>query len=136
MLEIVILPHFFHLKNAAKQFKKNLCSHCNIFNGFPHFCVINIIQFNPRWNIIRFYLRRKEILKTLNPSRIFDIIFWSAFLSSLYFKNYSANNPFLEQLDSRKLHILSMSNQVVQSSYAYSTLPFDGSRHDRITLVA
>ena len=46
---------------ATKQFEQNLCSHCNTFIGFPHFYVINVIQFHPRWNIIRFYLRRKEI---------------------------------------------------------------------------
>ena len=55
---------FFPLKkHAARQFKQNLCSHFNTFIGFPHFCVINIIQFHFRWNIIRFYLRRKEIKK-------------------------------------------------------------------------
>ena len=92
---------FFPLKkHAARQFKQNLCSHFNTFIGFPHFCFINIIQFHFRWNIIRFFLRKKEIRKTLNPSRIFDIIFWSAFLSSLYFKHSFTNNPFLESLDS------------------------------------
>ena len=49
---------FFQLKiHAARQFKQNLCSHFNTFIGFPHFCVINIIQFHFRWNIIRFSLR-------------------------------------------------------------------------------
>ena len=81
-------------KHAARQFKQNLCSHFNTFIGFLHFCVINIIQFHFRWNIIRFYLRRKEIKKTLNPNRIFVIIVWSVFLSSLYFKQSFANNPF------------------------------------------
>ena len=53
---------FFPLKkHAAKQFKQNLCSHFNTFIGFPHFCVINVIQFHFRWNIIRFYWRKKEI---------------------------------------------------------------------------
>ena len=86
---------FFPLKkHAARQFKQNLCSHFNTFIGFLHFCVINIIQFHFRWNIIRFYLRRKEIKKTLNPSRMFDIIFWSAFLSSLYFKHSFAQTFF------------------------------------------
>ena len=88
---------FFSLKkHAVKQFKQNLCSCFNTFIGFFHFCVINIIQFHLKWNIIRFYLTRKEIKKTLNPSRMFDIIFWSAFLSSLYFKHSFANNPFLQ----------------------------------------
>ena len=88
---------FFSLKkHAVKQFKQNLCSYFNTFIGFFHFCVINIIQFHLKWNIIRFYLTRKEIKKTLNPSRMFDIIFWSAFLSSLYFKHSFANNPFLQ----------------------------------------
>ena len=74
---------FFPLKkHAARQFKQNLCLHFNTFIGFPHFCVINIIHFHFRQNIIRFYLRGKEIKKTLNPSRIFAIIFWSAFMSS------------------------------------------------------
>ena len=87
--------------------------------------VINIIQFHFRQNIIRFFLRRKEIKKTLNPSRMYDIIFWSVFLSSLYFKHSFANEPFLEYLDSlAKFTFFSMSS------------PVDGSRHDRIILVA
>ena len=114
-----------------------LRSHFNTFIGFPQFCVINIIQFHFRWNIIRFYLRRKEIKKTLNPNRIFDIIFWSAFLTSLYFKHSFANNPFLEQFNSHaNSTFFSMSSPVVEWCCAYSTLPFDGSRDDRITLVA
>ena len=73
---------FFPLKkHAARQCKQNLCLHFNTFIGFPHFCVINIIHFHFRWNIIRFYLRGKETKKTLTPSRMFDIVFWSAFLS-------------------------------------------------------
>ena len=88
---------FFPLeKHAARQFKQNLCLLFITFIGFPHFCVMNIILFHFRWNIIRFYLRRTEIKRTLNPSRIFDITFWSAFLSSLYFKHSFANNSFLE----------------------------------------
>ena len=50
-------------KNAAKQFKQNLHSHFNFVIGFLRFCVINIIQFHFRWNIIMFYSRRKEIKK-------------------------------------------------------------------------
>ena len=62
-------------KHASREIKQNLCSYFNTFIGFPHFCVINIIRFHFRWNIIRFYLRRKETKKTLNPNRTFDIIF-------------------------------------------------------------
>ena len=81
---------FFPLKkHAARQFKQNLCSHFNTFIGFLHFCVINIIQFHFRWNIIRFYLRRKKIKKT--SSRIpvecltsfFGLPFWAAFTLSI-----------------------------------------------------
>ena len=92
MLVTLILPHFFHLKNMLPD--NYLCLHFITFIGFSHYRVINIIQFHFRWNIIRFYLRRNEIEKTLNASRIFDIIFWSAFLSSLYFKHYFANIRF------------------------------------------
>ena len=92
MLDTVILPHFFHLKNMLPD--SYLCLHFIIFIGFSHYRVININQFHFRWNIIRFYLRRNEIEKTLNASRIFDIIFWSAFLSSVYFKHSFAYNPF------------------------------------------
>ena len=103
---------FFPLKHATKQFKQNLCSYFNtyywLFQYFPtaiaatkgdmwiNICVINIIQFHFRWNVIRYYLRTKGIKKTLSSSRIFDITFWSAFLSTLYFKHSFANNPFLE----------------------------------------
>ena len=71
---------FFALKkHAARQFKQNLCSQFNTFIGFLHFYVINITQFHFRWINIRFYLRRNEIKKTFNPSRMFDIIFWRLF---------------------------------------------------------
>ena len=128
---------FFPLKkHAATQFKQNLYSNINTFIGFLHFCVINIIQFHFRWNIIRFYLKRKEIKKTLNPIKMCDI-FWYVFLSSLYFKNSFANNPFLEYLDSlANCTFFSMSSPVVEWWSSYSTLAFSGSIHDRIILAA
>ena len=62
MLDIVIILYLFHLiKHTARQFKQNLFPQFNTFIGFPYFCVINIIRFHLRWNIIRFYLRRKEL---------------------------------------------------------------------------
>ena len=138
LLDIVVLPHFSYLKNMLPNNLNKICVHIlTFFFGFLHFCVINIIQSHFRWNIIRFYFRRKEIKKTLNPSRIFDIIFWSAFLTSLYFKHSFANNPFLEQLGSlANFTFFRMLSPVVEWCCAYSTLPFDGSRDDRITLVA
>ena len=112
--------------------------HCGSSSFFPlkkTFCVINIIQFHFSQNSIRFYLRRKEIKKTLNPSRIFDNIFWPAFVSSLYLT--FANNLFLEQLDSlANFTFFSMSSRFVEWRCDYSTLPSDGSRHYRITLAA
>ena len=76
-------------KHASRQFVQNLCFHFYTFIGFPHFRLINNIQFH-----FRFYLRRKEIKKTLNPSRMFDIIVWSAFLRRLYFKHCFAQTHF------------------------------------------
>ena len=80
---------FFPLKkHAARQFKQTLCSHFNSFIGFLHFCVINIIQFHFRWNIIKVYLRRKEIKKKLwiqveRFTSLFGQYFWAAFTFSI-----------------------------------------------------
>ena len=80
---------FPHKKHAARQFKQNLCLHCNTFIGFPHFSAINIIPFHSRWNIIRFYLRRKEILKTSSRIQVecltsfFSLPIWAAFTLSI-----------------------------------------------------
>ena len=61
---------FFQLKkHAARQFKQNLCLHFTTFIGFPHFCVNNTIHFPFRWNIIRFYLRGKEIKKNFESKQ-------------------------------------------------------------------
>ena len=69
---------FFPLKNATKQCKQNICLYFDTCNGFQYLpaafaarksdmwiniCVINMIQFHFKWNIIRFYLRRKRIKK-------------------------------------------------------------------------
>ena len=54
MLDIVILPHFFHLKNILPV---------NTFTGFPRFRVINIIQFHFRWNIIYFIWEERKLKK-------------------------------------------------------------------------
>ena len=69
-------PFFPLKKDAARQFKQNLCWHFNILIGFPHFCVINIIQFHLGGISSDFIWEERKLKKTLNPSRIFDIIFW------------------------------------------------------------
>ena len=86
---------FFPLKkHAARQFKQNLFSHFNTFIGLPHFSVINIIQFYSGRVPSDFIWEERKFKKALNPSRMFDIIFWSAFLSSLYFKHSFAQTFF------------------------------------------
>ena len=79
---------FFPLKkHAARQFKQNLRSHFSTYIGFLQFCVINIIQFHFRWNIIRLYLRRKEIKKCWVQVEylisFFRLYFWAAFTLSI-----------------------------------------------------
>ena len=75
-------------KHAAKQFKHNLCWHFNTFIDFPHFCIININQFHFRWNIIRFYLRRREIkiklrIQEESLTSLFGLPFQAAFTLSI-----------------------------------------------------
>ena len=39
LLDIMILPHFFHIKkHAARQLKQNLCSHFNTYWLSPFMC--------------------------------------------------------------------------------------------------
>ena len=128
MLNIVILPD---------NLNKICVGIWTLLLDFPNPVLLRSSNFTSGGISSGFYLRRKEIKKTLNPSRMFHIIFWFAFLSSLYFKHYFANNPFLEYLDSlANLTFLSMSSPVVEWWCAYCTLLFDDSRHDRIILVA
>ena len=94
MLDIVILPHFFHLKNMLQGNLNKICVRILIRIGFPDYCVINIIQFHFRSNIIRFNLRRKEIKKTLNLRRMFDIIFGLPFWVAVSLSIFLPITPF------------------------------------------
>ena len=95
MLVIVNLFQFFQLKkHAVKQFKQNLCLHINTFIGFPHFCVIKIIQFHFRWNIIRFYLRRKEIKKIWIQVESLTLFFGLPFLPAFTLRIFLPIIPF------------------------------------------
>ena len=137
MLDIMILPHFFHLKNMLPDNLNKICVRIlTLLLAFSISVLLTSSNFI-LGGISSDFIWEERKLKKLNPNRIFVIIVWSVFLSSLYFKQSFANNPFLECLDYLKsFTFFSMSSLVVEWWCAYSTLPLDGSRHDRIISVA
>ena len=137
MLDIMILPHFFHLKNMLPDNLNKICVRIlTLLLAFSISLLLTSSNFI-LGGISSDFIWEERKLKKLNPNRIFVIIVWSVFLSSLYFKQSFANNPFLECLDYLKsFTFFSMSSLVVEWWCAYSTLPLDGSRHDRIISVA
>ena len=138
MLDIVILPHFFHFKNMLSNNLNRICVRIlTLLLTFPISVLSTSSNFTSSGLLSDFVWEKKKLKKKLNLSRMYHIIFWSACLSSLYFKHSFANNPFLGYLDYlANFTYFSMSSPVVLWSWPYSTLPFDESRHDRIILVA
>ena len=64
MLNIVILLDFFHLKNMLPDNLNKICGNIlALLLPFPMSVLFGLIQSHLRWNIIRFYFRRKEIKK-------------------------------------------------------------------------
>ena len=106
------------------------------FIGFPHFCVINIIQFHFRWNIINFIWKERKLKKLWIQveclTSFFGLPFWAAFTLSILLPII----PFWSIWTLSQISHFSMLSPVVEWWYAYSTLLFGGSRQDRIILVA
>ena len=98
MLDIVILPHFFHLKkNMLPENLNKICVHIlALLLTFPIFVLLTSSNLTSGGISSDFMWEERKFNKTLNPSRIYGIIFWSAFLNRLYFKHSFANNHFLE----------------------------------------
>ena len=112
MLNIVILPHFFHLKNMLPDNLNKICVRIlTLLLFFPISVLLTSSNFTSG--------KISDFI-----GRMFDIIFWSAFLSSsLQSRTFFCSNIFQ--------HVESSSWMVMCSS----ALPFDGNRHDRIILV-
>ena len=137
MLDIVTLPHFFHLKeHAARQFKQNLFHILTLLLAFLISVLLTSSNFISVGISSDFMWEERKFSKTLNPSRIFDTIFglpfWPAFTLSIHLPIIL----FWSSWTLSQISFFSMSSLVVEWCCAYSTLPFCDSRDDRITLVA
>ena len=124
MLDMPILLHFFHLKSMLPNNLNRICVRIlALLLAFPISVLLTSSSFTSSETSSDFIWVEK-IKKALNPSRMFDTIFLSAFLSSLYFKHSFDNNPFLEYLGSlANFPFFSMSSAALEWWCAYSTLP-------------
>ena len=114
MLDTVILPHFFHLKDMLPDNLNRIC--------------VRILTL-----LLAFLISVFLTSSNFTSSGISSEFSWE----ERKFKHSFANDPFVEYLDSlANFTFFSMSSPVVEWWCAYSALPFDGSRHDRIILVA
>ena len=111
-----ILLHFFHLKNMVPDNLNKICVRILTLSlAFPISVLLTSSNFTSGGISSDFIWEKRKLKKTLNPSRMFDIIFWSTFLSSLYFKHSFANNPIQKSLDPlANFTFSSMSNPVVE----------------------
>ena len=129
---------FFPLKkHTAIQFWQNRYSHCNTFIGFFNFCVVSIIQLHPGRISSGFIWEERKVKKlwiqvesfTLSFGLPFRAVFTLSILLPIIF--------FWSSWTLSNFTFFSMSSPVVERWCPYSTtLLFDGSSHDRITLVA
>ena len=127
MLDIVILPHFFHLKNM-------LSNNLNII--FVRILTL-LLSFPISSGISSDFIWEERKLKELwiqveRLTSFFGLPFWAAFTLSILLPII----PFWSSRTLANFTFFSMSSKVVEWWCAYSTLPFDGSRYDGITLVA
>ena len=134
MLGIVILPHFFHLRNMLPDNLNKIC--VRILTLLLAFSISVLLTLSSSVGISSDFIWTERKYKKVwiqgeCLTLFFGLSFWAAF------KHSFAYNPFLEYLDSLANFIFfGMSSSVVQWRCAYSALHFDGSRHGRIILVA
>ena len=136
MLDIVILPHFFHLKNMRPD---NLNKHCfHIFIlllGFHISVLLTSSNFTSGGILSDFIWEERKLKKPWieveSLTSFFDLPFRGAFTLSILLPII----PFWSSWTLSNLTFFRMSSLVVEWWLAYSILLFDGSRHDRITLV-
>ena len=108
---------FFPLKNMLPGNLYKICVRIlTLLLAFP----ISVLLISSNFTSDFIWEERK--LKKHWIQKMFDIIFWSAFLSSLYFKHSFA--LIFQHAESRCWMMM-----------CFSTLPYDGSGHDRIILV-
>ena len=137
MLNIMILLHFFHLKSMLSNNLNRICV-CilTLLLTFLISVFLPSSNFNSSGISSEFSWEERKFKKLWIQVECLTS-FFGLLLTRLYFKHSFANNPFVEYLDSlANFTFFSMSSPVAEWWCAYSTLPFDDSRHDSIILVA
>ena len=137
MLGIVILPHFFHLKNMLPSNLNKICVQIlTLLLGF-HISVLLTPSNFTSCGISSDFIWEERKLKKLwiqveSLTSFFDLPFRGAFTLNVLLPII----PFWSSWSLPNFTFFSMSSLVVEWWYAYSILLFDGSRYDRITSVA
>ena len=86
---------FFPLKkHAVKQFKQNLCSHLTLLLAFPISVLLTSSNFTSGGISSDFIWEERKLKKLWIQAECLTSVFWSAFLSSLYFKHSFAQTFF------------------------------------------
>ena len=137
MLNIAILPHFFHLKNMLPDNLNKICI-CILLLllAFPISVLLassNFISIGISSDFIWEERKLKKLwIQVESLTSSFGLPFWPAFTLSIHLPII----PFWSNWTLANFIFFSMSSPVVEWWCADSTLPFDGSRHDRTTLLA
>ena len=137
MLDLVILPHFFHLKNMLPENLNKICVRIlTLLLAFPISVLLTSSNFTSGRISSDFIWEERKLKKLWIQAEcltsFFGLPFWAAFTLSILLPII----PFWSIWTLSQISHFSMSSPVVEWWCAYSTLPFDGSRHDRIILVA
>ena len=137
MLDIVILPHFFHVKYMLPNNSDKICVRIlALFLAFPISVLLTSSHFTSGGISSDFIWEERKLKKLWIQveclTSFFGLPFWAAFTLSILLPII----PFWSSRTLANFTFFSMSSKVVEWWCAYSTLPFDGSRYDGITLVA
>ena len=95
MLNIAILPHFFHLKNMLPDNLNKICVHIlTLLLAFPISVLLTSSNFTSGRISSDFIWEEMKLKKLWIQAECLTSVFWSAFLSSLYFKHSFAQTFF------------------------------------------
>ena len=132
MLDIMILPHFFHLNMLPNNLSKICVRNLTLLLAFPIAVLLTSSKFTSDGISSDLTWEEWKLKELWVQVESFDLPFQAAFTLSILLPII----PFWSSWTVTNFTFFSMSSPVVEWWCAYSTLPFDGSRHDRITLVA